>query len=198
MSCQRNNCAKRNDWEIGNVLTGTSSSKHHMFQLWYPQQKTFTALVYFISSNYTHKPHGFLLAAKRKPARHRLNDPNLPNGLNIYQNFKIIEAVLQQNIAVLRETSRTGTNSLQTSKMNQKLKRTPQSSRFSRQPTHNGLGNLEGSPKMNTHEKSTNHPEIQKRRAYLSYKHHHLQSEMVHSYSYIARVFQSRVIFEAN
>lgn len=34
----------------------------------------------------------------------------------------------------------------------------------------------------------TNHPEIRKRCAYLSHKHHHLQSKMVQSYTFIASI----------
>ena len=59
------------------------------------------------------KPHGqtpwFLLPNKNL----HTTRSTTPTCLNIYLNFKVIEAVLQQNIAVLRETWRTGTNPLQ-------------------------------------------------------------------------------------
>lgn len=132
-----------------------------------------------------------VFVAKQKPTHHPLNDPNLPEHLPKFQGHRSRASTKHRCIERdLKDRDESPSNLENESK----IKKTPQSSAFSRHThTHNGLGNLDdlhvsGSPKLNTHQKSTNHPEIRKRCAYLSHKHHHLQSKMVQSYTFIASI----------
>lgn len=127
-----------------------------------------------------------VFVAKQKPTHHPLNDPNLPEHLPKFQGHRSRASTKHRCIERdLKDRDESPSNLENESK----IKKTPQSSAFSRH-THTHTMDwvtwmicmCQAAPSW------TNHPEIRKRCAYLSHKHHHLQSKMVQSYTFIASI----------
>lgn len=105
-----------------------------------------------LKSLQTTRTNPMVFVAKQKPTHHPLNDPNLPEHLPKFQGHRSRASTKHRCIERdLKDRDESPSNLENESK----IKKTPQSSAFSRHThTHNGLGNLDdlhvsGSPKLN-------------------------------------------------